>query len=92
MLTLKNWTITPDEELHQNSCTMQCPHVSVSVCVQVPHETGGSAIHVKCTWSNTGNTIQALSMDEDDEADFTFDSMDEEDEHEVDHSTCCHWL
>ncbi len=30
-------------------------------------------------WSNSGNTIQALSMDEDDTADFVIDSMDEED-------------
>lgn len=57
------------------------------MCQQVPHESVGSAIHVKCTWSNTGNTIQALSMDEDDNADFTFDSMDEEDEHEVGNAT-----
>lgn len=61
----------------------------VDTYVQVPHESGGSAIVVKCTWSNTGNTVQALSMDEDDDADFTFDSMDEEDEHEVDHGTDC---
>ena len=47
--------------------------------LQVPHEQSDSAIHVKCTWSNTGNTIQALSMDEDDTADFVADSMDEED-------------
>lgn len=47
--------------------------------VEVPHEQSDSAIHVKCTWSNTGNTIQALSMDEDDTADFVADSMDEED-------------
>ena len=43
---------------------------------------GDSAIQVKCTWSNTGNTVQALSMDEDDTADFVADSMDEED-HQV---------
>ena len=42
---------------------------------------GDSAIQVKCTWSNTGNTVQALSMDEDDTADFVVDSMDEEDHH-----------
>lgn len=42
---------------------------------------GDSAIQVKCTWSNTGNTVQALSMDEDDTADFVADSMDEEDHH-----------
>lgn len=51
--------------------------------VEVPHESVSSAIRVNCTWSNTGNTIQALSMDEDDQADFTFDSMDDEDEHEA---------
>lgn len=44
---------------------------------------GDSAIRVKCTWSNTGNTIQALSMDEDDTADFTVDSMDEDDHYVV---------
>lgn len=64
--------------------TMPC---TTSECngwhMQVPHVNGGSAIHVKCTWSNTGNTIQALSMDEDDTADFPVDSMDEEDHHEV---------
>lgn len=47
--------------------------------VEVPHVHGDSAIQVKCTWSNTGNTVQALSMDEDDTADFVADSMDEED-------------
>ncbi|KAL0019875.1 hypothetical protein WJX79_007051 [Trebouxia sp. C0005] len=49
--------------------------------VEVPHVHGDSAIQVKCTWSNTGNTVQALSMDEDDTADFVADSMDEEDHH-----------
>ncbi|DBB01387.1 TPA: hypothetical protein ACH3X1_000055 [Trebouxia sp. C0004] len=49
--------------------------------VEVPHVHGDSAIQVKCTWSNTGNTVQALSMDEDDTADFVVDSMDEEDDH-----------
>lgn len=43
---------------------------------------GESVIEVKCMWSNTGNTIQALSMDEDDTADFVADSIDEED-HQV---------
>lgn len=57
------------------------------MCHQVPHESVSSAIRVNCTWSNTGNTIQALSMDEDDQADFTFDSMDDEDEHEVDNAS-----
>ena len=42
---------------------------------------GESTIQVKCVWSNTGNTIQALSMDEDDTADFVADSIDEEDHH-----------
>ena len=61
--------------------------------MQVPHESGSSAIIVKCTWSNTGNTVQALSMDEDDDADFTFDSMDEDDEHEVSNTALiCHGL
>ena len=63
----------------------------VDLCVQVPHESGSPAIVVKCTWSNTGNTVQALSMDEDDDADYTFDSMDEDDEHEVNHTALiCH--
>lgn len=47
--------------------------------VEVPHMHGESTIQVKCMWSNTGNTIQALSMDEDDTADFVADSIDEED-------------
>lgn len=65
--------------------------VHVDPCVQVPHESGSSAIVVKCTWSNTGNTVQALSMDEDDDADYTFDSMDEDDEHEVSNmALICH--
>lgn len=56
---------------------LQCQALSL----QVPHVHGDSAIQVKCTWSNTGNTVQALSMDEDDTADFVADSMDEEDHH-----------
>ena len=60
------------------------------MCHQVPHESVGAAILVTCTWSNTGNTIQALSMDEDDNADFTFDSMDDEDDHEVANAPNCH--
>lgn len=47
--------------------------------VEVPHEHGEHAIQVKCLWSNRGNTLQALSMDEDDTADFVADSMDEDD-------------
>ena len=75
-------TLAPAEAPLSNSCVCDEQH---SKCifdfwhVQVPHVNGGSAIHVKCTWSNTGNTIQALSMDEDDDAEFTTDSIDDED-------------
>ena len=64
------------------ACVCAGPCVRRGV-VQVPHEHGESAIQVRCVWSNTAHTIQALSMDEDDYADFVADSMDEEDEHNV---------
>ena len=50
-------------------------HLIAHVILQVPHEGPGKVIQVKCSWSNTANTIQAISMDEDDDS--ALDSIDD---------------
>ena len=47
----------------------------IIVMLQVPREDPGKVIQVTCSWSNTANTLQAISMDEDDDS--VLDSIDE---------------
>ena len=51
--------------------------------MQVPHGVPGNVIMVNCKWSNTANTIQAISMDEDDTSDDVLDSVDADDSMQV---------
>ena len=51
--------------------------------MQVPHDVPGNIIRVNCKWSNTANTIQAISMDEDDTSDDVLDSIDADDSMQV---------
>lgn len=55
----------------------------VELWVQVPHNSSGNVIRVNCKWSNTANTIQAISMDEDDDLDNVLDSIDQHDSMQV---------
>ena len=66
----------------QAECS-QCNSTLVKLWVQVPHNSSGNVIRVNCKWSNTANTIQAISMDEDDESDNVLDSIDQHDSMQV---------
>lgn len=50
--------------------------------MQVPRDER-SVIKVNCKWSNTANTLQAISMDEDDTSDNVLDSIDSDDSMQV---------